>query len=161
MKKDLLVIGGLIVLIVALLFVNRANNVFVRDLAPQAVSSTQVKINSLQITAEVAKTPQTRAKGLSQKESLPPNAGMLFVFEKTGEYGFWMKDVKFPLDLIWIDEDKQIADITNNALPEPEVPDQLLRIYKSAVPIRYVLEVFGGTARFHNLKVGDPVEFSL
>lgn len=161
MKKDLLIIGGLFTLIIVLLVVGSYLNIFLGNLAPQAAASTQVRINSLVIAAEVAKTTQTRSQGLSKRESLAPNTGMLFVFEKVDRYNFWMKDVKFPIDIIWIGQDKRIADITRSAQPEPGVTDNLLRIYQPAVSVLYVLEVAEGTAAFNNLRIGDQAEFSL
>ncbi len=161
MKKDLLIIGGLFTFIIVLLVVGSYLNIFLGNLAPQAAASTQVRINSLVIAAEVAKTTQTRSQGLSKRESLAPNTGMLFVFEKVDRYNFWMKDVKFPIDIIWIGQDKRIADITHSAQLEPGVPDNLLRIYQPAVSVLYVLEVAEGTAAFNNLRIGDLAEFSL
>lgn len=161
MKKDFLIIGGLFVVIIVFLIISSFSNVFLQNLAPQAASTTQVKIGNLVVTAEVAKTPQVRSKGLSNRESLPQNSGMLFVFEKEERYSFWMKNMKFPIDIIWIDQDKQIADITHSAQPEPGVADNLLKNYRSSAPILYVLEVSGGAANIYNLKIDDPVEFTI
>lgn len=161
MKKDLLIVVGLFTLIIGLLIVNSRVNIFLKSTTPTAVTSTQVKINNLAITAEVAKTPQTREKGLSQRENLPQNFGMLFVFGAQDRYRFWMKDVKFPLDMIWIDSEKKIADISHSAQPQPNTPENLLRIYQSAVPVKYVLELYGGTAEGNNLRIADQVQFQL
>lgn len=161
MKKDFLIIATLLATIVSLLIINSRVNTFLTDLTPQAVRTTKVEINNLEITAEVATTPQTRSKGLAGRENLAPNSGMLFVFETDNRYKFWMKDVKFPLDIIWIGKDKRIVDISPNAQPEPDVPDNLLRIYQSAIPVKYVLEVLGGTAVAANLRIGDLVESEL
>lgn len=161
MKKDLLIIGGLFLVIIALLVIGSYLNIFLGNLAPQAAASTQVRINDLVITAEVAKTPEAKSKGLSGRENLAPNSGMLFVFDREDRFGFWMKDVKFPIDIIWIDDTKRIADITHSAQPEPRVPDNLLRIYRGSVPVLYVLEVPAGTAVANNLRIGDRLEFSL
>lgn len=161
MKKDFLVIGGLFLLIIVLLIVGNYLNIFLGNLAPQAILTTKVDFDNLEITAEVAKTKESQNNGLSKRERLAAGAGMLFVFDKVERYSFWMKDVNFALDMIWIDQDKLIADITHNAQPEPGIPDDLLRIYKSSQPILYVLEVLAGTARSNNLKIGDKVEFEI
>lgn len=161
MKKDLLIIGGLFLVIITLLVIGSYLNIFLGNLAPQAAASTQVRINDLVITAEVTKTPEAKSKGLSGRENLAPNSGMLFVFERVDRFSFWMKDVKFPIDIIWISEDKRVADIIHSAQPEPGVPDNLLRIYRGSVPVLYVLEVPAGTAVANNLRIGDRLEFSL
>src|SRR3989344_3005166 len=61
------------------------------------------------ISIEYAITPEERAGGLMYREVLPENAGMLFVFPEETKQGFWMKNVKFPLDFVWIDKEKKIA----------------------------------------------------
>lgn len=161
MKKDFLIIAGLLTTIVSLLIVNSRVNTFLQDLAPVAVKSTQVKTGNLAITAEVATTPKIQSKGLSSRENLATHSGMLFVFEQEERFRFWMKEVKFPLDMIWIDGNKKIADITHSAQPEPGITENLLRIYQPASPVKYVFEVLGGTAAASGLRIGDSVEFEL
>jgi uncharacterized membrane protein (UPF0127 family) len=90
------------------------------------------------IYAEVADTQVEREKGLSGRESLAKNEGMLFVFEKDQAKCFWMKNTFIPLDMIWLDAEKKVVFIHENATPESELaicPD------KAAT---YVLEVNGG-----------------
>lgn len=113
-----------------------------------------VKIADIPIRVELANTPQKRMIGLSGKESLAKNSGMLFEFEKNDRHGFWMKDMNFAIDIIWINESKEIIYIQENAKPEsyPEV-------FLPPTPNRYVLEVKAGFAEEQGVKIGDTVVF--
>jgi len=168
MKKDLSIIFGLFLLIVALLIfgkgfttaslvgpaVDRTANISQKGKVP-------LSVKTLSIDAVVAKTPAERKKGLSKKETLPLNTGLLFVFEKSGRFGFWMKDMKFAIDIIWIDDNKKIAEITKNIPPEPQKRENDLTIYRPSNDVMYVLEVNAGLSDFNNLEVGDTVNFNL
>jgi hypothetical protein len=81
---------------------------------------------------------------------------MYFIFDKPGNYGFWMKDMKFPIDIIWISGD-EVVGIDENAEPEPGEPLSDLKIYYPPREIDRVLEVNAGAAEKYNLKVGDTV----
>lgn len=119
--------------------------------------SGQVKVT---ISAEVANTPYLRSRGLGGRDSLDENSGMLFVFDKPGKYQFWMKDMKIPLDLIWISGDR-IVGIVENVPPPTGVEGEVLPFYSSAVPIDRVLEVNSGFARRYGIMVGDKLTESI
>lgn len=107
------------------------------------------------VLAEVADTPAKRQNGLMFRDSLPLNKGMLFVFEKEGEYGFWMKNMHFPLDLLWVDSAKRVVFIYQNALPCKDV-------CKTLVPraaARFVVEVNAGFVARNHVQIGDSVSF--
>ena len=169
MKKDIAVIIGLFLLIVILLifgqsintisFVNPRSNQ-VTDIKNQKKSTTVI-INSLEVNALIAKTPTERKKGLSIKDLLPLNEGMLFVFSDSAQYGFWMKDMKFAIDIIWIDESKKIVDIATNVTTQPGKKDKQLTIYRPKSAAIYVLEVNSGLSELHNLRIGDSVNFEI
>ncbi len=173
MKKDLAIIGGLLVLVVAILifgggfssmgFIKNNTNEGTNSASKSSNLKTDIKISvkTLNITAKVAASSNSRSIGLSKIESLPIGEGMLFVFEKRGRYSFWMKDMKFAIDIIWIDENKKIVNISNNAVPEPKKADKDLTIYDSSYDAMYVLEINAGLASASNLQIGDPVIFSL
>jgi len=91
---------------------------------------------------------------LSNREKLAENQGMLFVFDHTDYHSFWMKDMRFAIDIIWIDENKKVVDITHNAEPE-----SYPKIFKPSLPAQYVLEVNAGWAEEHRVKVGDLADF--
>jgi uncharacterized membrane protein (UPF0127 family) len=111
-----------------------------------------ISINSTAIAVEVANTPKTIQQGLSGRSSLKPGTGMWFVFHKPDQYGFWMADMRFPIDIIWVGSDLHIVDITKSAAPE-SYPN----IFKPREPARYVLEVPAGFALHNAIKIGDRV----
>lgn len=102
------------------------------------------------VLAEVADTVEARAQGLSGRRELLEGSGMWFVFEEEGEYGFWMKDMRFSIDIIWLDARLRIVDMWENASP-----DSFPEVVMPKVPARYVLEVPAGFAAAHSLAVGD------
>src|SRR3989344_9248343 len=79
----------------------------------------KVRIGTREFKVEVAGTPLARSQGLSMRDSLGSEEGMLFLFEDLGKHGFWMKDMKFAIDIIWIQEDR-IVGFKKNAQPEPD-----------------------------------------
>lgn len=118
-----------------------------------------VKVGSRQFTVEVAKTESDRKTGLSGRTSLDKNSGMLFVFATTDvRPRFWMKDMKFPIDIIWIDNNKIVQISENIPILIKELPDDKISFYVPRQPVDYVLEVTAGTAKNEGIKVGDSVE---
>ncbi|TSC72090.1 MAG: hypothetical protein G01um101438_718 [Parcubacteria group bacterium Gr01-1014_38] len=122
------------------------------------LSAACLLVGSHALTVELARTPSEQARGLSGRDTLGPDRGMLFVFPTNGERVFWMKDTRIPLDFLWIREGK-IVGITANVQPEPGVPDALLRKYISPGPVDQVLEVNAGWSATHDIRVRDPVRF--
>ena len=97
---------------------------------------------------EIAADYASRARGLMFRENLSENSGMLFIFEQEGIYPFWMKNTLIPLDMIWINADKEVVYIKENAVPlslDNINPD------RNAL---YVLEINGGRARELGIDVG-------
>jgi len=101
-----------------------------------------------------ADTEESRQRGLSNQENLPIDSGMLFIFPAAAIQGFWMKDMHFPLDIVWIDAHKKIIGIAQNVTPEsyPEV-------FMSPDPIKYVLEINAGKSDDFGLKKGVQLVF--
>jgi uncharacterized membrane protein (UPF0127 family) len=110
--------------------------------------------SGVEVRADIADTPETRERGLMFRQSLGPNEGMLFVFERTGFYPFWMKNTLIPLDIMWIDEQWRIVSIAQSAAPCRSDP---CPTYPPAAEARYVLEVAGGFSRTHGVARGDRV----
>lgn len=110
-------------------------------------------------TVELATTTIQQALGLSGRESLGANDGMLFVFSGPGVQNFWMKDMNFPLDMIWI-SGNAVAGFAQDAAPQPGDPLWKLKIYASPYNVDKVLEVVAGTVAKYNIKVGDTVTIS-
>lgn len=173
MKKDLAIIGGLLLLVMAILifggglssmgFISNKSGESSKSASVSSVVSGDIEVNikNLVIHAKVASNADLRRKGLSKVDSLPINEGMLFVFDQKGRYSFWMKDMKFPIDIIWIDENKKIVNISANAILEPKKADKDLTKYDSSYDVKYVLEINAGLAAANNLQIGDLVSFSL
>ena len=113
-----------------------------------------LKIGNNNIETEVADTIWKKIKGLGGRKSLDENAGMLFPYGKPGFYGFWMKSMKFPIDIIWIGADKKVTDITKNIPPE-----SFPKTFAPKNVAQYVLEVQAGFADKNKIQIGDAVKF--
>jgi len=107
------------------------------------------------IAVDVADTVESRAQGLSGRPSLEPGHGMWFPYSLADEYGFWMVDMHFDIDIVWV-RDQRIVDITHDAPHDVAEP---LPIYRPREPADAVLEVPAGTARRLGWQEGDPVHF--
>lgn len=103
---------------------------------------------------EVADTPELRSRGLMFQEELAENQAMLFVFPEPGIYKFWMKNTLIPLDIVWLDPEKEVIFIEHNAEPcfEEECP-----FFGPQIESKYVLEIKGGLAEKINIEIGDKV----
>ncbi|TSC96800.1 MAG: hypothetical protein Athens101426_40 [Parcubacteria group bacterium Athens1014_26] len=119
--------------------------------------TTRVKINNSVFEVEVAKSLAELSKGLSGREGLAESKGMLFVFSFSGKNGFWMKDMKFPLDIIWI-KDNRIVGIEKN-VPPPATAAEGLKIYYPPESINKVLEINAGLSDKLGIKVGDEAVY--
>lgn len=107
------------------------------------------------VRVSVASNDRSRERGLSGKEALAADEGMLFLFDRPDTLAFWMKEMNFPIDILWIDG-TTIADMTTD-VPVP-VPGERLPLFSPRVPVDKVLEVPAGFARAHGLKVGMPMD---
>jgi uncharacterized protein len=121
------------------------------------VSSSYVTIKDLIIYVDLAKTPEQQAKGLSIKNTLNENEGMLFIFDTPKEYSFWMKDMKFPIDIIWISPDNKIVHIEKNL--QPCTFFLICTSYSPHANSKYVLEVPSNYTAKNNITIGDRVNF--
>ena len=156
-KKLSLILGVLIVLVVvavlALFYVTRSG---VRPIFTQAQNvSATVTIGGQKINLEIVTTTQDMARGLSNRDSLPADSGMLFVYSNYVSPGFWMKDMRFPIDIIWI-RDAVIIGAQENA---PVIATGTLPLYYPSQLVNDVLEVNAGFVKANNIKAGDRVEF--
>lgn len=115
----------------------------------------KVTIRNHTFMVEVADTDRLREKGLSGRKDLSPNTGMLFLFPQKGIYSFWMKNMLFPLDFIWIDGDI-IVDLTQN-VPPPLPSSSFPPTYAPKTSFDTVLEVSAGTIAAVGIKLGDKV----
>jgi len=129
---------------------------FGRQEQPQVQTRPTATINGYVLELEIVRTPEEQARGLSGRESLAENTGMFFVYESSLTPGFWMKDMNFPLDIIWIDANKKIVDITENLAPET-----FPQVFFPRAPVQYVLEVNAGWAESHNVSPLDAVMLNI
>ena len=102
--------------------------------------SPTVIFEDTEFSTEIANTPDERATGLMNHESLGENESMLFVYGEEDERSFWMKNTTIPLDIIFLDSDLKVINI-EAANPEPNTSDENLASYTSDRPAQYVLEI--------------------
>lgn len=107
------------------------------------------------LVIDYAVTPEEQKRGLSGRPSLPEGRGLLFVFERPAP-PFWMPDMNFAIDIVWIGEDKRIVDITENATPE-----SYPTTFAPKFPATYVLEIAAGEARNLGFATGTQLMFQL
>ena len=116
--------------------------------APRA----RVTIGVHVIDAEVADTPERKERGLSGRAALADGHGMLFPYDTPGRYGFWMPNMRFDIDILWIRSGRIVH-------VEPSVSkDDAQRIYRPSADADLVLELPAGTAARHGFRVGDAVD---
>ncbi len=113
-----------------------------------------VVISGRSINVEVADTEEKRALGLSGRSGLGRDEGMLFVFTEDARHSFWMKDMLFAIDIIWLSRDGVVIDIA------PSVsPDTYPTSFSPEAPARYALELRAGFIKEYTVKKGDAVLF--
>jgi uncharacterized membrane protein (UPF0127 family) len=114
----------------------------------------QVRVNGQVFDAELPKNPDAFAKGLGGRPCITSSEGMLFRFKQPGQYPFWMKDMKFPIDIIWIGADHKVAAVEVNEKPST-YPDKFV----NQKPAQYVLEIKANLSNELHINIGTPVAF--
>ena len=145
--KSLGTLSGLIVLLI----VSSINTLA----CPIELPTTVISIKGHPLTVELATTPTSRGCGLSHRQDLPPNHGMLFIFPDFRSRSFWMKDTFIPLSIAYLDKSGQIMSVLDM------VPMQTDQQYQSVQPASYALELNQGWFRAHGIEIGDIVEMKL
>src|SRR3989338_2888627 len=125
--------------------------------APQAASVQEVGLRTVQLRRQsirvlVADTGASREKGLSGRSGLAADEGMLFVFPQDGKYAFWMKDMLFSIDILWLSSDGAVVFMAKNVSP-----DTYPRAFAPDGPARYVLELPAGFIEENSVAVGGIV----
>ena len=113
---------------------------------------------SVIVTVEVVADPRGRSRGLMERESLPPDGGMLFVYPSERELEFWMKNTRIPLSIAFLDRSGEIVRILDME-PDHRDPARPLPRYRSGSPALFALEMEKGWFREHGARVGDRVRF--
>jgi uncharacterized membrane protein (UPF0127 family) len=149
-NRNIIFIGGLFVIIIlafALYYYDSGDSEPIRN-------DGTVFFGNYSVSVEIADNPEDRSQGLMFRESMPRNTGMLFVFEDEGIYSFWMKNVEFNLDMIWIDSSGEVVHIEENVPTCSEICPS----YTSLRRARFVLEVNAGYVNEINLVKGSIAE---
>ena len=114
--------------------------------------STTADFGGVSLRLDYATTPEARERGLGGRASISSDYGMLFVFPRDDQYGFWMKDTLVPLDMFWLDAQGQVVyiaqDVATSSYPN---------VFYPSAPARYVLETAAGFARAHTIATGTPL----
>ena len=122
--------------------------------SPSTTYSLGIGVPGGTIHAAIAATEAERERGLSGRQSLPKDSGMLFVFQSAGVYGFWMKDMNFPIDMVWIGADKKVSGVapgvSTSSYPQ---------IFYPQAPVLYVLELASGDAAKMQIAPGVKLVF--
>lgn len=157
-----LTIGIMTVIVILLgvfVFINLSGGSLSNFLSPLFNKSGKVTIQNHSFSVFEAKTEKEKQIGLSARTSIADTQGMIFIFDKPDTYGFWMKNMKFSIDIIYL-KDKKIVTIFPS-VPFPKDPTEELKIYTPSEPADTVLEFKAGTAQKYNFKVGDSATISL
>lgn len=118
-----------------------------------------VTIGAFTWPVELALTGEQQAQGLSGRAELAAGAGMLFVWNQESRRSFWMPDMNFPLDMVWLNGDCAVTHITHNAPPQAPGQSQADLPRYTVDQVQYVLEINAGEAALHGIKVGDQARF--
>ena len=110
-------------------------------------------IGDVPVEATLAITPAERQQGLSDTPYLPTNVVKVFIFSEADELSFWMKDMQYPIDIIWVDAEARIVDIHEHVAPET-YPDT----FSPSKPARYVIETNAGFVAEHDIAIGTQVD---
>ena len=118
--------------------------------------ATVITPKGVSIPVEVSDTPEKRSLGLGKRDKLEKGWGMLFVFEKRIPHSFWMKNMRFPIDIIWLDN-QRIVELAENVPPPQE--GESPKVMEPRLPSNFVLELESGRARALGLKVGQKLSY--
>jgi uncharacterized membrane protein (UPF0127 family) len=120
--------------------------------------NTQVSVNDQVFKVSVADSEVEKQVGLSNTQVLGTNEGMLFLFDKPDFYSFWMNNMKFPIDIIFINGNRVISVVSN--APAPSSSNEDLQIYKPSSESDKVLEINAGLAEKYNIKEGSVININ-
>ncbi len=118
----------------------------------------KLKVGDTTVNVEIADDTDKRKKGLAGRDSLATDSGMLFVYSTPDKYIYWMKGVRFPIDIIWIRENQVVDLLKNVPIPKQGQSDNELPRYTTSFTVDKVLEVNAGFINAHGVKLGDKVE---
>lgn len=118
----------------------------------------EVLLRNTLFRVDIVETPLARSRGLSGRDSIPEFGGMLFPFEKPGIYSFWMKGMRFPIDILWLMDNRVVFIVKAASTPLPKTPPYELPVYQPPVEADAVLELNAGASDRFGIAVGDIAE---
>ncbi len=140
-----ILLGGALLTVLFLRFSTRKETSIVQQPSYDATLYT----NAVSVPVTIADTNEERELGLSFSKSLIEGTGKFFIFPNASAYGFWMKDMNYSLDIIWIDKDMKIVGIADSVSP-----DSYPRVFYAPSPVQYVLEINAGESKKLGLMTG-------
>ena len=146
-NASICVMGGILIGAILILNIYQSPN----SMTHEDREKRALTIGEKELQVEVAQTREQRIQGLSGRAALPEGKGMLFIFEEEGEQAIWMKDMHFPIDIVWINKKGTVVHIADTVTPETYPAT-----FTSPTPAKYVLEVPAGYAR-ENILLGDSI----
>lgn len=159
MKKYLA--AAIFLLVILLTFVvysqsSKPNQAETRPAIQQQATTKIGRIGEGYFNFEIADENDERVQGLSGKDPLAETEALLFVFDRNDIHCFWMKDMKFNIDILWFDENKKLVYEKRNVSP-----DSYPANFCPNVPTKYVVEVGAGVAEKNYIKLGDVLDIEL
>ncbi len=148
--------GTLLIIVVVALASGSHGTPTLNSPCGQYRSDKVVTIDSQKFNAEVAFTQAQKITGLAGRPCIGSDQAMLFDFGKPGQYAIWMKDMKFPIDIVWIGADHKVAGFYDDIKPST-YPDRFVN--KKDSPAQYVLELKANRANQLHITIGTPVNF--
>lgn len=127
-----------------------------RAFAADASKTVVTAPSGARFTAEIFDTPESRQRGLMFRESMKPDGAALFIFDQPGRWGFWMKNCRFAIDIIWLDPQRRVVDVKPKA---PPCSDLYCPVYAPSRDASYVVEFPAGTADRTGIVPGAKLRF--
>lgn len=154
LKQLLIICGATLTLLIS--FSYWSFNANFKKVVPRTSNMKQeIYIKNIKLSVDIADEPHEQTQGLSGKEYMAENEGMIFIFPESIIPAFWMKDMRFALDIIWIDAKNTIIGIEKNVLPET-----FPKIFSPPSPVKYVLEVNAGWSSNNKVNSGDKLKLN-
>ncbi len=155
MRKKMILILLIVVVVMGILIASYLS----MSTESSGLKTSRFLVGEKKIEVEIADSTSTRATGLSYRNSLDEDRGMYFIFNSLSSHSFWMKDMNFPIDIIWIKDDK-IVGVAENVPNQPGAQLWQLKSYSPPEPVNRVLEVNAGWAAKNGIKIGDRAELT-
>ena len=149
-KVILIIFAGIILLISSSYFFFTKKGEYQPE--EQNANEQSIRIGRVDLLVDIADEPSEQTQGLSGRDKMAENKGMLFIFPQPFISAFWMKDMLFSLDMLWIDANGVIIAITKDISP-----DTYPQTFSPPSPVKYVLEVNSGWSDKNKIKVGDKI----